>query len=224
METVNKNNNLLKLLGISLFTQAVTSLVGGMIFSGPFDNNEITGDKLISMAQNNTTIYISIIFQLITAVVIIILGVSMFRLAGHINKTMAILALSFYIFEAMLLTVDQVFIFGLSEASQLFISTGEMSLISLGSVLMASREFAGKIAMIPFGLGALLFYYLLMKASIIPKWLALWGLITVPFILVGIPLIVFGVSIPFAFFVPYVPFEFFTGIFILVKYRKKIIA
>ena len=56
--------------------------------------------------------------------------------------------------------------------------------------------------MIPFGFGAISFYYLLMKARIIPTWLALWGLVTAPFILVGIPLTTFGVKVPFALFVP----------------------
>lgn len=45
------------------------------------------------------------------------------------------------------------------------------------------------------------FYYLLMKAKTIPKWLALWGLVTVPFVLVGAPLMAFGVTVPFALFI-----------------------
>ena len=75
--------------------------------------------------------------------------------------------------------------------------------------------------MIPFGVGAILFYYLLMKAEVLPKWLALWGLITVPLILVCVPLANFGIETSFALLIPYVPFEFFTGIYILIKYRNK---
>ncbi len=75
-------------------------------------------------------------------------------------------------------------------------------------------------AMIPFGLGAILFYYLLMKAEILPKWLSLWGILTVSVVLVAVPLMAFGVAIHFALLVPYVPFEFFTGIFIWIKYTR----
>ena len=56
--------------------------------------------------------------------------------------------------------------------------------------------------MIPFGLGTIPFYYLFMKARIIPTWLALLGLVTAPFILVGLPLTTIGVIEPFALFVP----------------------
>ncbi|MCK5811666.1 MAG: DUF4386 family protein [Clostridiales bacterium] len=91
----------------------------------------------------------------------------------------------------------------------------------MGKMLLACKEFSGQIAMIPFGLGAILFYYLLMKAEVFPKWLALWGLITVPFILISVPLMAFGIELPFALLIPYVPFEFVAGITILIKYRKK---
>jgi len=219
--TTKIKNGLLKLLGIALFTQAVTSLVGGSIFLGPFDSNEITDTSMRAIADSIQVANISMLLQMITAVVIIMLGVAMYRAAGHKGKTIAVIALSMYIFEAVLLAVGQVFVFGLVQASQTYSISGDTNLLALGKVLLSCREFAGEMAMIPFGVGAILFYYLLMKAKVLPKWLALWGLITVPLILVCVPLQTFGVAIPFALFVPYVPFEFFTGVYILIKYRNK---
>ncbi len=213
--------SLFKLLGITLFAQAVTSLIGGSIFLGPFDANEITGTSMRTIADSIQVAHISILLQMITGIVIIMLGVAMYRVAGHKGKTIAIIALSFYIFEAVLLVVGQVFIFGLLEVSKLYLISADASLLAMGKMLLACKEFAGQMAMIPFGLGAILFYYLLMKAKVFPKWLALWGLISVPFILISIPLMAFGVELPFALLIPYVPFEFVAGITILIKYRKK---
>jgi len=221
METTKNNRRLLQFLGIALFTQAVTSLIGGSIFLGPFDSNEITDATMKVIANSTQTAYISMLLQIITGVVIIILGVAMYRAAGHKGKTMAVIALSMYIFEAALLAVGQVFVFGLVQASRIYSISGDANLLALGKVLLSCREFAGEMAMIPFGVGAILFYYLLMKAKILPKWLALWGLITVPLILICVPLATFGIETSFVLLVPYVPFEFFTGIYILVKYRKK---
>ncbi|MEX1376679.1 MAG: DUF4386 domain-containing protein [Eubacteriales bacterium] len=221
METTKNNRKLMIFLGIVLFTQAVTSLVGGSIFLGPFDTSEITSAGLSSIADNALAGYISIVLQMITGAVIIMLAAAMYSAAGHKNKTMGIIALGMYIFETVLLSVDQVFVFGLIETAKIYVETGDASLIAIGTVLMTCKEFAGNIAMIPFGIGAVLFYYLLMKAQVLPKWLALWGIIAAPLILIGVPLMAFGVDIPFAVLVPYVPFEFFAGIFILVKYLRK---
>ena len=132
----------------------------------------------------------------------------------------SIVALSLYIFEAVLLSVAQVFAFGLVEVSHMFVSSADTNLFAIGEVLLASKSFAGEIAMIPFGIGAIMFYYLLLKAEILPKLLALWGLLTVPFILISVPLMSFGVNAPFFLLVPYVPFEFFTGLYVLVMNKK----
>jgi len=188
-----------------------------------FESKENINITMSNIADHITTIYLTMFLSIITAVFIIILGVAIYRLAGHINKTMAMIALSLYLFEAVLFVVGQIFVFGLLKASQLYLTGGDVGLLSLGNVLLSCRDFTIKMAIIPFGLGAMLFYYLLMKAKTIPKWLALWGLVTVSFVLVGAPLMAFGVTVPFALFIPYVPFEFFTGIYILIRYRNKII-
>jgi len=220
MEKIKNNRGLIQFLGITLFVQAVTSLIGGSIFLGPFDSSEITNITMRSISDSAGIAYTSILLQMITAVVIIMLGVAMYRAAGYINKTIAIIALSLYIFEAVLLATSQVFVFGLVEVSHLFSISVDTNLIALGKVFLSCKEFAGQIAMIPFGIGAILFYYLLLKARIIPKWLALWGILTVPFILISVPLMAFGIAAPFFLLIPYVPYEFFTGIYIIVKYRK----
>lgn len=221
MKTIKTKNGLFKFLGITLFAQAVTSLVGGSIFLGPFDSNEITDTSMRAIADSTQVAHISILLQMITGVVIIMLGVAMYRAAGNKYKTIAVIALCMYIFEVALLEIGQIFVFGLVEASQLYSISGDANLLTLGKVLLSCREFAGNMAMIPFGLGAILFYYILMKVEVFPKWLALWGLVTVPLILIFVPLQAFGVETPFALLIPYVPFEFFAGIYVMIKYRNK---
>jgi hypothetical protein len=220
MEPIKPSKGLLLFFGITLFTQAVTSLVAGSIFLSPFDSKEITDASMRAISTSTGNAYTSILLHVATAIVIIMLGVAMYRIAGHKNKVMADIALLMYTFEAILLVVGQAFLFGLVEAAQLYTISADYNLLSIGKILLTCREFSGEIAMIPFGIGAFLFYFLLLKAEILPKWLGLYGLITVPLILIGVPLMTFGVNVPFAFLVPYVPFEFFTGIYILIKYRN----
>ena len=223
MEGKTTKNGLLQLLGAAFFVQALMPLIGGLVFQS-FESKDNINTTMSNIANNISTIYGTILLWVVTAVVIIILGVAIYRTAGHINKTMAMIALSLYLFEAVLVVVGEAFVYGLVKASQLYLAGGDAGLLSLGNVLLSCRHFAGEIAMIPFGLGAIPFYYLLMKAGTIPKWLALWGLVTAPLVLVGVPLGTFGVTVPFALLVPYVPFEFFTGIYILIRYRKNTAA
>jgi hypothetical protein len=210
-----------RLLGIAFFTQAVTSLIGGAVFFNPFVSDGNIAETMGKIATNTGGVYVGVLLQIVTALVIIVLGVSLHRAVKHINNTAADIALGFYIFEALLLAVSQIFVFGLAKLSLVYSASGGDALLSVGELLLSSKKFAGSIAIIPFGLGAIIFYYLLLKAKIIPKWLALWSFITVPFVLIGVPLAGFGVPITFALFVPYVPWEFFTGAFIIIKSLRK---
>ena len=221
MQNEKVQKSLLLFFGITLFTQAVTSLVGGSIFMSPFESGNITGEVLKSIYEKVAVGNASIVLQIITAVVIILLGIAMYKMAGYKQKTIAIIALCMYVFEAVLLTISQGFVFGLIEISKQYVSSGDTYFVTLGGLLSSIEDFIGKIAMIPFGIGAVLFYLIITKANVIPKWLGWYGIITVPLILIFTPLMAFGIDIPFWLLVPYVPFEFFTGAFVTVKAVRK---
>ena len=50
-----------------------------------------------------------------------------------------------------------------------------------------------------------------------PDWLSLWGLVTVPFLLIWTVPAILEIEVPFFLYVPYVPFEFVIGIWLLIK-------
>ncbi len=53
----------------------------------------------------------------------------------------------------------------------MYMVSGDTSLFAIGEILHICEEFTAKIAMIPFGIGAVIFYYYVMKAGVFPKWL-----------------------------------------------------
>jgi len=218
--TTNKKS-LFLLLGASLVTQATTSLVGGLIGIGPATKTENMADTMNNLAGNISGVYVGIFLQIVTAIVIIALAAALYQAGKSVSKTTSIIAFGFYLAEAIVHFIGQFVIFGIAEVSRQFVSTGDASLLTTAKLLFASRDFIGAVTMIPFGLGAILFYALITKAKIIPKWLGAWGLITVPLILVGWSLEAFNVvSVPFAVYVPYVPWEWVAGIYILIKGSK----
>lgn len=218
MET-NKRN-LLLFFGLTLFTQAVTSLTGGMLFLNPF-NTAVIDDAFMRMVAGSAgAAYASMALQILTAVVIVMLGVAMHRLAGHLNRPMADIALILYAMEALLLIAGQAFVYGLLRTAQQYLASGDPTLVALGDVLYACRKFCGEIAMFPFGVGAVLFYFLVMKAGIFPRWFGWYGIVTAALIAVCVPLQTFGVDVPVALMAPYMPFEFVGGVYVTLKSRK----
>ena len=215
------DKKLLLLLGITLITQATTSLVGGIVGIGPFTDTSNMATALIDVSGNIGGIYAGIFLQIITSVVIVALGAALYQAGKHINKTAGIIALGLYIVEAITHIIGQLPVFAITEASKLFAENGDAALLSNAQLLFSAREFIGAITMIPFGFGAIIFYLLILIAGIIPKWLGLWGLITVPLVLVGWTFEAFSViSVPFILYVPYIPWEWVAGVYILAMSSK----
>jgi hypothetical protein len=113
--------------------------------------------------------------------------------------------------------IGKTFSYALIRTSDLYLVSNEISLLPIGQVLLQAEKFISSMAMIPFGVGAFLFYYLLVKSKALPTWISIWGLISMFLVLFGIPLITYGVNIPFAVVFPYVPFEFVIGGYTLIK-------
>ena len=216
-----KEKKLSLLLGVTLITQATTSIVGGLIGFGPFTDTEDISATMNSIADNIGRFYASIFIQFVTAIVIVVLAVALYQAGKKISKTAAIVAMGFYCLEVVILIFDQMLTFGVTEISQQFASNGDIGLLYTAELLLSIKDFGGAISMLPFGLGAILFYFLIMKATVIPKWLGLWGMISVTFIFVGWTLQAFGVSIPFVLYIPYVPWEWVAGIYILARGLKE---
>lgn len=218
METRPRGSHLF--LGVTLFTQAVTSLAAGIVFLNPFNTQTIDEAFMRMVAGSNAAAYVSIALQAVTAVVIVLLGAALYRASGR-SRTAAAAAFGLYAAEAVLLLAGQAFVFGMMQSARLYAESGDPQLIALTKILYACREFSGGIAMVPFGVGALIFYSRITLEGVVPRWLGWYGIITVIPIIVGVPLGVFGADVPFLFLAPYVPFEFAAGAYLIVKSLRR---
>jgi hypothetical protein len=173
--------------------------------------NRIAGNPLLVQAN--------ILLDMVTALGVVFLGAMLFVTLKKTNERIALVALGFYILEAALLAASRSETFSLLRISQEYAAAGEpVYLQTMANLALESMNFVGDtLHMLAFCLGAILFYYLLYRSVVVPRWLSLWGLITMFPLLVGTLSAVFGYDLPFAIYLPYVPYEFVIGLWILVK-------
>jgi hypothetical protein len=216
MNTVNKTS---RILGAAFLLQAVTSLTSGLILKLALTVPGNISETMINIANNTLLMRANILGEITTAVGIIFLGAILFVTLRKQNEKMALVALGFYILEAVLLAVSRLLTFSLLRISQESVIAGHPAYLqSLGNLTFETMHFGfSALAMLAFCLGAILFYYLLDKSRIVPRVLSLWGLITVFPCLVGTLSALFGYKLPFFVYLPYAPFEFVIGVWILVK-------
>ena len=90
---------------------------------------------------------------------------------------------------------------------------------TVGSAALGVSQHAANIGMLFFCLGGLLWYSLLLRSRIVPRLLALWGLVAVPLALVATSLLVWNPSLDpsIALYALYVPFELVLGLWLLIR-------
>jgi hypothetical protein len=220
MNTVNKTS---RILGLAFLLQFVTSFASAMFLRGTWFVAGNTSDTLVKIANNALMMRVNILFDMLTALGVIFLGAILFITVRKQNEKMALTALGFYILEAALLAVSRIETFSLLRIGQEYVIAGQPAILqTFGNLAFESMEFVGStLHMLAFCLGAILFYYLLDKSRVVPRALSLWGLITVFPMLIGTLAQIFGYTIPFIFYVPYVPFELVIAIWILIKGIKE---
>jgi hypothetical protein len=214
MNTVNKTS---RILGLAFLLQFITSFASAMFLRAAWYVPGNMSETLVKIAGNPSMLRVNVLFDMLTALGVIFLGAMLFITLRQQNEKMALTALGFYILEGALLATSRLATFALLGLSQAY-AAGHADMTLLGQIAFDAMEFVGgSLHMLAFIPGAVMFYYLLDKARIVPRVLSLWGLIAVLPFVIGAPLAVLGYEVPMAFYLPYVPFELVIGIWILVK-------
>jgi hypothetical protein len=87
---------------------------------------------------------------------------------------------------------------------------------TLGTLLLEAGDWIDHISAIVFSLGALMFYYLLYRSKLIPRWLSVWGLIGAALVLAVGVLGMFGHS-AMILWLPLAVNEMVLAVWLIVK-------
>ena len=215
---MNSDKNTPRLLGAAFLLQAVASLVSGLILLQPLIVSGNITESMTNIADNALQMRASIVVEMITAIGIVMLGALLFVTLKKQNGKIALVALGLYLIEAALLAASRIPAFSLLRISQESVIAGHPAYLqTLGNLFYESQSFGYDLHMLPFALGATLFYYLFLKSGFLPRVLSLWGLIAAPLALIGTLFALLGYDVPLIVFLPNLPFELTMGVWLMVK-------
>ncbi len=171
-------------------------------------------------ANKTQVIFEAAILMAVFAVLNIGLAIIMVPILRPYNKTITYGYLSAAISATVMLIVGAIFILLLVPLSDEFVKagSGDTSYFQTLSVLCKKGNFFSyQIAMAIWGLGGLMFCYLLYQSKLVPRPISVWGLIGYIIFILGTILALFGYNVDVLLDIPGGLFEIFLSLWLIVK-------
>jgi hypothetical protein len=180
----HSNRRIAIIVGILFIACSVTCILSAVPTAGLLDGP----DYLTSLAAHDGRVVLGALFEFMRAITCAGIAIALYPVVRHQNRALALGSVAGRLVEGVLVLVGTLCMLTLLGVSQDTVVGGSAAVSSsraVGSALLAAREWIhGFVMLPPFLIGALMYYYLLYKARLVPRWLSVWGLAAVALALV----------------------------------------
>jgi hypothetical protein len=219
---MNTSKNTIRLLGAAFLIVFVASMLSGSLLNAAIGSGSIS-DNLVNISNNLTLMRISILVELVTSIGIVVLAVLLYVVLHKQNKIIALVALGWWLAEAITLAVSKIGAFALIPLSLEYVKAGAPDssyFQTLGDFFYYGLDRQGwAIHMLFFCLGGILWYYLFYRSKYIPRVLSVWGLGAVSLVTINVLVVLFDRSfdLQMIMLAPYLLFEALIGPWLMIK-------
>lgn len=163
-------------VGVLTLISAITYGVGSTFFAPVL----YAPDYLTRFSTITTEVVAGMLFELVTAISVVGIPILLFPVLKKHSEAIAIGYLSFRIIEAVMIIVSEVFLLSLLTLSTEFVRSGGQNVSNfhtLGTLLITGRLWTCDMVLPPLAIGYLMFFYLLYKTKLVPRFISIWGLV-----------------------------------------------
>jgi hypothetical protein len=174
MPSYRRNAIAVGLLFIACSAASILSVVPlGSMLDAPVD--------LARLAANDNRVILAALIEFVWAATAAGIAIGLYPVLRKYNRSLALGSVAGRVVEGMLVLIGTLSLLALLTLGQESVAAGSAAANSYqaaGDALLAVREWVhGFIGFLPFLLGALMYYYLLYRSRLVPRWLSGWGLV-----------------------------------------------
>lgn len=213
---MNSSRKTAALVGAFFLISNVVFILGAVVFIEPILS---APDYLNQVFANRTRLISGVLLELLNGIAYLGIAVLMFPILRKRFESLALGYVVFRIIEFVMQILTDLSPLSLLTLSEVFVGEGASAspaFQSVGTILLAAREWAFQMVSITFSLGALLFYYILYVTKLIPRIISVWGFLGAVVVLANATMDMFGIP-PGNLGVIMLANELFLGIWLIVK-------
>lgn len=170
--------------GLLFITATVMTMMDASLTWPILQNKDFLG--LLPASENK--IVVGALLSFISAIASAGIAISMYPVLKKHNQALAVGAVGFRLVEAVFYIIGTLCLVMLLPLSKEFIKSGAdtgMYFNTLANLLLDTKNLAGFVfGASAFSIGAMMYYWVLYKSKLVPRWLSVWGLIGIVLMLV----------------------------------------
>ena len=177
-------------------------------------------DRLSAVSTSSMTLAFAAVLWLMAVVGDAAHGVLMFPVLKPHGERIAVGYLAFRIMDAVFIAIMVLFVLIQIPLGGAYLSAAAAdapALQALSTVFAQAQLYAYEVGMITLGISGLMLCSTLYRAQLLPRWLAVWGLVGYAIILVGMVSAIMGSGLGDLSSLPGGLWEVFVGVWLIVK-------
>ena len=162
-----------------------------LLFIGQAIYEPILGapDYLDRAYPNQRTVIVGVLLEFTgTALAVALIPVFLFPILKRHDEALALGYFGFRLLEAVLHAIDKLKKLSLVGLSQRYLDGGAMDASAfqmIGGSIQSESYWAFWLSVVVFAVGALIFYSVLYRSRLVPRWISVWGFIAAVLLLIG---------------------------------------
>ena len=169
-----------------LFISAIVLLFVGQAFYGPVLDSP---DYLEDAYPNKGRVLVGILIEFTgTVLAVALIPAYLFPILRRHDEALAVGYLGFRLLEVVLHALDKLKKLSLVSLSQRYLEGGGMdasTLQAIGDSIQSESYWAFWFSILAFAVGALVFYTVLYRSRLVPRWLSAWGFAAAVILMIG---------------------------------------
>ncbi len=193
---MNANRMVAVVAGVLLIIATVADLISRVVLVQPILSTPV---DLAKISANEDQVLLGSLFLFIGAAAAAGIAIALYPVLKKRSEGLALGSVGFRLIEGALYLGIVVCLLMLVTLSQGSANAGTAALSTLqlqAALLMAARDSLGEVAVLAFGLGALMYYWVFYRSRLVPRWLSAWGLVAIVSLMVSGVLVILGLAEP----------------------------
>lgn len=193
---MNTNRRIAVVAGVLFIIATGADLISRLVLVQP-----ILGapDYLTRISANEGRVLMGALFLLIGAVAASGIAIALYPVLRKHDEGLAIGSVAFRLIEGAFYLGIVVCLLVLVTVSRESANAGTSAPSireSTAALVMATRDALGQVAVLTFGLGGFMYYWVFYRSRLVPRWLSAWGLVAVTSLMVSGLLVMLGLVEP----------------------------